>query len=46
MMAGPEREMAREHDFLAALARVTSYELKDRTLTLRAGDDVVSRLSS
>ena len=44
-MAGPQNAMQREDAFLAALARVTSYALDGRTLTLRADDDVVVRLS-
>ena len=44
-MAGPEDAMQRERAFLAALERVTSYELDGRTLALLAGDDVVVRLS-
>jgi heat shock protein HslJ len=43
-MACPEPAMAREQAFLAALDRVTSYELDERTLTLLAADDVVARL--
>jgi hypothetical protein len=38
--------MGREHAFLDALARVTSYELDDRRLTLLADGDAVVRLSS
>ena len=37
--------MARERSFLDALARVTAYELEDRTLTLRADDVVVCRFT-
>lgn len=44
-MAGSEEAMQREHAFLDALARVTSYELDDRTLTMLADDDAVVRLS-
>ena len=44
-MAGPEAAMQREQEFLAALERVTSYELDRRSLTLLAGDDAVVRLS-
>ena len=44
-MAGSEEAMRREHAFLDALARVTSYELDDRTLTMLADDDAVVRLS-
>ena len=44
-MAGPEEAMQREQAFLDALARVTGYELDDRTLTLLTGGDVVVRLS-
>ena len=45
MMAGPEDAMRREREFLAALERVTSYELDGRTLTLLAGDEPVVRLA-
>jgi len=44
-MAGPESAMKREDAFLAALERVTSYQLEGRTLTLLAGEDAVVRLS-
>jgi heat shock protein HslJ len=44
-MAGPEDAMQREQAFLAALERVTSYELDGRTLTLLAKDEAVARLS-
>jgi heat shock protein HslJ len=44
-MAGPEGPMRLEQEFLAALARVTTYELDDRTLTLLADDEAVVRLS-
>ena len=44
-MAGPENAMQREDAFLAALERVTSYALDDRTLTLLADDQAVARLS-
>jgi len=44
-MAGPENAMQLERDFLAALERVTSYELAGRLLTLLADDDVAARLS-
>ena len=44
-MAGPESAMDREQSFLAALERVTSFELDGRALTLLAGDDAVARLS-
>lgn len=44
-MAGPEAAMQREQELLAALARVTSYELDGRSLTLFAGDDAVVELS-
>jgi heat shock protein HslJ len=44
-MAGPENAMRREHAFFAALERVTSYELDDRTLTLLAENEAVARLS-
>jgi heat shock protein HslJ len=45
-MAGPEEAMEREQAFLAALERVTSYELDGRTLTLLAGDAPIVRLLS
>jgi heat shock protein HslJ len=45
LMAGPEDAMLREREFLAALERVTSYEVDGRTLTLLAGDDPVVRLA-
>jgi heat shock protein HslJ len=45
MMAGPEDAMRRERQFLAALERVTSYELDGRTLTLLAGGERVVRLA-
>ena len=45
-MAGPESAMQREHSFLAALERVTSYELDGTALTLLADDDAVARLSA
>jgi hypothetical protein len=38
--------MARERDFLAALARVTAYELEGRSRALLAGDEIVARLTS
>lgn len=44
-MAGAERAMQREHAFLDALARVTSYSLNGRTLTLLAEDRTVARLT-
>ena len=44
-MAGPEDAMRREQAFLAALEKVTSYELDGRTLTLLADDEAVARLS-
>ena len=44
-MAGPEDAMQREAAFLAELARVTSYALDGRTLTLLADDKAVVRLS-
>ena len=44
-MAGPENAMRREDAFLAALERVTAYELDCRTLTLLADEDAVVRLS-
>jgi heat shock protein HslJ len=37
--------MRLEQEFLAALARVTTYELDDRTLTLLADDEAVVRLA-
>jgi heat shock protein HslJ len=45
MMAGPEAAMQREREFLAALERVTSYQLDGRSLTLFAGEEAVIRLS-
>lgn len=45
LMAGRDDAMARERAFLDALGRVTSYELKDRTLALRADDVVVGRFT-
>ena len=44
-MAGPESAMQREQSFLAALERVTSYELDGRVFTLLAGEKAVARLS-
>jgi heat shock protein HslJ len=44
-MACSETVMSRERDFLVALARVTAYELEERSLTLLAGDRIVARLS-
>ena len=44
-MAGPEEAMRREQAFLDALARVTSYELDGRTLTLLADDEAIVKLS-
>ena len=44
-MAGPESSTQREQSFLAALERVTSYELDGRVLTLLAGEDAVAQLS-
>jgi heat shock protein HslJ len=44
-MAGPEEAMRREQAFLDALARVTSYELDGRTLTLLADDEPLVTLS-
>ena len=44
-MAGPDEAMQREAALLAALARVTSYALDGRTLTLLAGADAVVRLA-
>jgi heat shock protein HslJ len=46
LMAGPEPAMERERAFLAALARVTSYELDGRSLALNADDAVVARLTA
>jgi heat shock protein HslJ len=46
LMAGPEDAMGRERSFLDALGRVTSYELEDRTLSLRADDVIVCRFHS
>lgn len=43
-MACPEPAMERERAFLAALDRVTSYELDERALTLLAGNEAVARL--
>lgn len=43
-MAGPEEAMRREAQFLAALGRVTSYELDGRTLTLLSEDSPAMRL--
>jgi heat shock protein HslJ len=43
-MAGPEDAVHCEREFLAALERVTTYDLDGRTLTLLAGDDAVLRL--
>ena len=45
LMAGPEDAMSRERSFLDVLARVTSYELEDRTLALRADNLVVCRFT-
>jgi heat shock protein HslJ len=42
-MAGPEAAMQREQKFLAALERVTSYELDGSTLL--DGDHAVARLA-
>ena len=44
-MAGPEEAMQREAALLAALARVTSYALDGRTLTLLADGEAVVQLS-
>jgi heat shock protein HslJ len=44
-MAGPEHALQLEGDFLAALERVTSYELAGRMLTLLADDGVVAKLT-
>ncbi len=46
MMAGPEPVMEREHAFLEALARVTSYQLEGPSLTLLADGEAVARLAS
>jgi heat shock protein HslJ len=43
-MAGPEDAMRRERELVAALERVTTYDLDGRALTLLAGDDAVLRL--
>jgi heat shock protein HslJ len=45
-MAGSDDAMARERAFLDAMARVTSYELEYRTLSLCAGEVVVGRFRS
>jgi copper homeostasis protein (lipoprotein) len=45
LMAGPEEAMERERAFLAALARVTAYELEGRSLALYADDEIVVRLA-
>ena len=45
LMAGPEGPMRLEQEFLAALARVTAYELDGRTLTLLANDEAVVTLA-
>jgi heat shock protein HslJ len=45
-MACSETVMARERDLLAALARVTAYELDQHSLVLLAGDEIVARLTS
>ena len=45
-MAGPEHTMRLEERFVAALGRVTSYELDGATLTLLAEDEAVARLRS
>jgi heat shock protein HslJ len=45
-MAGPGEAMQREQAVVAALERVTSYELDGRSLTLLAGDAPIARLSS
>jgi heat shock protein HslJ len=45
-MACLEHVMQRETVFLAALARVTSYELEGSSLTLLEGADAIVRLSS
>jgi heat shock protein HslJ len=46
LMAGPEGAMQRERALLAALARVTSYELEGASLTLLAEDEPVARFDS
>ena len=43
-MAGPEDAMRLERGLLAALARVTSYQLEGRALTLLADGEPVVRL--
>jgi heat shock protein HslJ len=45
MMAGPEEAMRTERELLDALARVTSFRLDGRELTLLAGDEPVARLT-
>lgn len=45
LMAGTEGAMQRERAFLDALARVTSFRLEDRSLTLLAEGTVVVRLA-
>jgi heat shock protein HslJ len=45
-MAGPEQAMRLEERFVAALGRVTSYELDGTRLTLLAEDGAVARLRS
>ena len=45
-MAGPEQAMRLEERFVAALGRVTSYELDGTRLTLLAEDGAVARLQS
>ncbi len=45
LIAGADDAMTREHAFLDALARVTSYALNGSSLILLAGDDVVARLA-
>ncbi len=43
MMAGPEPLMQQEQAFVAALGRITSYRINDRSLELLAGEDVVMK---
>ena len=45
-MACSKSVMQRERDFLAALARVTAYELEAPLLALLAGDERLARLTS
>jgi heat shock protein HslJ len=41
MMAGPPPMMKQEQAFVAALGKVTAHRIKDRTLDLLAGDQVI-----